>query len=162
MSKWVNSYIPSEARRLLGIFSVNKQRCGDAKRWSNLPKDTQLLSASDSPHTRPFDSGLIGHPQAQASSFLHHVSCICCGMAYRLSNGGQELQASPMRRSMAHLPPHPHHSLSWAWKPMIDCECKCRGSCLGLGDEVGEGSRWRADNSGSQIQFEGIWFSAFH
>lgn len=47
MSERVNSYISSEARSSLGIFSIKKQGCGDAKRWRDFPKGAQLFRARE-------------------------------------------------------------------------------------------------------------------
>lgn len=52
-------------------------------------------------------------------------------------SGGQGLQASPKPRYTAHLPPHTPPSISPEGKPMNECEHKCGGFCLGVG-EAGE------------------------
>lgn len=89
--------------------------------------------------------GLIGHPRAQAASLLYgkHVPVLRHGVL-----------ADNQRAPPSTSPP--------LCQPRVDThrpEHECGGSGM---DEFGESKRWRADNSGSQIQFEGIWLSAFY
>lgn len=76
MSERVNSHNSSEARRSLGIFSIKKQGCGDAKRWRDFPKGAQLFRASDGTPPSPYDSlGRFGRPPAKAASFIASKAC---------------------------------------------------------------------------------------
>ena len=47
MSKWVNSYTSSEARRWLESLAVNKQGCSNSKRWRDFPQGHRAVTCSE-------------------------------------------------------------------------------------------------------------------